>query len=523
MTTPNSLAGVFEGAAGSGATIHFVPSGAEVEIGELWSAADPISVTLSRHETIAMALTSTPECLVALFAAVRAGVTVVSLPLPQRGAPIEDYVSFVGEALDANDVEAVFVDDSLIPLLPPIGVDLTGFAHIPRGASPSVGREGFTLVQYTSGSTGTPKGIVLHESAILANVEATAERLATDPSDVVCSWLPLSHDMGLIGIFMTAMFTVADARRASGSMALIAPDHFIARPASWFSNLSERRATITAGPDFGLQRAVAASADGSLDLSSLRVLIVGAEPLRVASLRSLADGFRHSGLSERALCPAYGLAEATLAVTLTAPDQRWQHRRVPLGEGAASELVACGRPLRGHEVEIVDADATTGIGAIVVRGPSLMSGYVGADPIGDQLVTSDLGLEIEGELYVVGRRDDALSFAGRTINATIVQSVAGVEGVRLGTEVAIVDPAGSGFVVVVEPDSMDDVDGLDHVALCRAVRAAVNSAVGAAPNAVVLAERSAVARTPSGKPRRHVVAAAFAHDQLPNIHVERFR
>jgi fatty-acyl-CoA synthase len=291
------------------------------------------------------------------------------------------------------------------------------------------------------------------------------------------------------------------------------PEDFIRRPAGWMAACSEYGATITAGPSFALELAARLlDGRGHIDLSRLRTLITGAETVRASTLRRLAKAGRPHGLDERAFCPAYGLAEATLAVSLVRPGEMWHAQPVDaarLHDGhwvqsdeAGTELVSTGRPLPGVEVRAAGDDD---VGEVLVRSPSKLDGYVGDhdDPVVDGwLRTGDLGAVRDGELYLVARLDDMIVVGGRNLYATELETaIAAHPGIRAGSCVAIPDDGGR-YVIVAEP-AMPDARALGDVA------AEIRSLLAkqfTAPSAVHFVARGSLPKTPSGKPQRHRVS-----------------
>jgi acyl-CoA synthetase (AMP-forming)/AMP-acid ligase II len=297
--------------------------------------------------------------------------------------------------------------------------------------------------------------------------------LAPQVGDCACSWLPLSHDMGLVGMLLSSWSAMRPAILGKGELCLIRPEYFLRDPASWLMACSETGATTTAAPDFGY--ALAARTIGTarhLDLGRLRTCICGGEVVRWSTLERFAEASAGAGFRPRAFCPAYGLAEATLAVTMVRPEQdvtvryadaaaladgEW--RDVPAGLGQA--VVSAGASLPGMNCRI--GEGSSGLGAVEVTGRSMFSGYVGAGPefdSGGWLRTGDLGILIDGELYLGGRYDDRIIVAGRNVDATQIEGcISGRGGIRHGGAAAVEDGDG-GFVVVAETAEVPDLRGI---------------------------------------------------------------
>ncbi|MFJ6808980.1 amino acid adenylation domain-containing protein [Streptomyces anulatus] len=306
----------------------------------------------------------------------------------------------------------------------------------------AAGRDDVAFVQFSSGSTGAPKGVEVTHGAVLANLEQIRAASALGPDDVVVSWMPYFHDMGLIGTHLAPL--AARARQVK-----IGPLSFAKRPRLWFEVAARHRATVLSAANFALAltvRRVPDEALAGLDLSAVRLILVGAEPIAPAVWRAFADKARPSGLDPAAAQPVYGLAEATLAVTFPPPgkvaeplvlDRASLSRGVAVDAepgGAAVELMDVGLPVAGCAVRIVD-DAGTVLGDrrtghIMVSGPQLARGYhrlpdVSAEVFAEGwLRTGDLGFLRNGRLCVTGRHKDVLFLNGRTFHATDMEEVA---------------------------------------------------------------------------------------------------
>ena len=515
--------------------IRFVPDHPEpLPVAELWrrsgSAAQWLSARFPEGAAVAMALATTPAAVVAMVGAWRAGLTVASLPNPGRGMSADEYQYQVEQICRQVGASLLAVDDALLPLLPPLSVSVVGFAQC-RGDNGGRTSGRGELVQFTSGSTSAPKGVQIRLDAIAANVESILETLAPQAGDSACSWLPLSHDMGLIGMLLASWSAMRPAFLGRGELCLIRPEYFLRDPGSWLVACSETGATTTAAPDFAY--ALAARTIGSanrLDLDRLRTCICGGETVRWSTLERFAEASAVAGFQPRAFCPAYGLAEATLAVTMVRPEQkvtvRYAHaaaladgewRDMPTGKGKA--VVSAGAQLPGMGCRI--SGGSSGLGAIEVTGRSLFSGYAGAgSPLSSDgwLRTGDLGIVIDGELYPAGRYDDRIIVAGRNVDVTHVEDrISGRHGIRHGGVVAVEDGE-VGFVVVAEPANVADLHEIAHSARDALVRA-----TGLTPSAVMLVPRGSLPKTPSGKVQRYRVRSLLHAGALEHIAVVRFR
>src|ERR1700694_2674893 len=448
MSDLSTVPGLLENAAtGSGVVSILASEREEVPVGELWRRSEHAAAyfrdTVGRDGAVALLMETSLDCLVSLLGAWRAGITTLSLPYPARSAQLDAYREELLNISRIAGVELVVLPDRLAGIDLEGAVRMTSFrecASHPRRADVADPGE---FVQFSSGSTGCPKGVRLSSSAIAANVTAMLDHIAPHADGAItCSWLPLSHDMGLIGMCLTAIASMGPPWR-SRRLALMAPERIVARPARWLQACSEIGASVTSAPNFALELVLAhpGAVPGGVDLRPLKVLTVGSEPIMPSTLRRFAQAMAPLGFDEAALCPAYGMAEASLAVTMVRPEERWRS----MGEGpGGAEAVSCGIPLRGLEVRAPAAREAAG--PIAVRGSSLLTGYLGqaASPLDSGwLATSDLGFLSEGELYVVGRADDVLVIAGRKLYPERLEATASRhEAVRAGNCAALSHGAG---------------------------------------------------------------------------------
>jgi long-chain-fatty-acid--[acyl-carrier-protein] ligase len=505
MSDLSTVAGLLENAArGSGVVTVLAGDREEVPIGELWRRSEHAAAwfleTVGRDGAVGLLMETSLDCLVSLLGAWRAGITTLSLPHRARSAPLEAYRQ---ELLDTGRMAGM---ELLVKPERLGGLDLDGTvrtasfrecaAH-PRRADVADHAE---FVQFSSGSTGRPKGARLSSAAIAANVTAMIDHMAPrNRSAIAFSWLPLSHDMGLVGTCLTILASMGPPWR-SRRLVLMPPEQMVARPSRWLQACSEIGATVTCAPNFALDLVLThARMPAGVDLRPLEVLIVGSELIAPETLRRFGRAMAPLGFDEEALCPAYGMAEASLAVTMVRPGERW---RATAGGPEGREVVSCGVPLRGLEVRAPAGG--DGAGSIAVRGASLLSGYLGRessplDPDG-WLATGDLGFLSGGELYVVGRADDVLVIAGRKLSPEPLEEIAARhQVVRPGSCAAIPDGSG-GYVIVAERRRVSARADLREA--CRWIRHELCVGAGTAPTAVVVVSPGSIPRTPSGKLRR---------------------
>jgi fatty-acyl-CoA synthase len=445
-----------------------------------------------------------------------AGAVILSYPTPARGVSLEEYLRELKSLCKVSGASMLVLEDSLAQGVQfDDGPTTVGFAEL--GGSGKLApafpaEEELAFVQYSSGSTSSPKGCALTPKAMAAQVGMLSHRMEVDgTSDHGYSWLPLSHDMGLFGSFLTAWV-------AGAPLTLSTPTRFLRSPGTWLNDCAEVGATITVGPNFGLAIALRAAArrapSGPL---RLRSWVVGSDPVEAALLDEAAELLAPLGIKPSTFTPAYGLAEATLAVTMT--EASTEPATVTVAVGALSEgelrdpsgnepstrIVSTGPPMPGVEVQVSGPGR---VGEIVVRSASLASGYLG-DPErsarsfhGDgSLHTGDLGFVHDGELYVIGREDDMLSIGGRNVHTGLIEfQLAEDPRIRTGSAV-LIDLNEDGrrhLAVVVEP-----ADGnIDFTATARSLRQLVASAAGVGIQECVFVSRGALPKSPSGKIQR---------------------
>jgi acyl-CoA synthetase (AMP-forming)/AMP-acid ligase II len=486
---------------------------------------------VKKGERVGLVYPTSAEFLAAFFGTVLAGAIPVPLYPPLRLGRLGEYQRQTAHMLAAAGAALVLADPQVRRILgeaverarPRLGC--LPLAELdPRPATPvRVAPGELGLVQFSSGTTVDPKPVALSHRAILAQV-AAINGLWPDRRGIVhnaVSWLPLYHDMGLIGILFSALFRPAVAT-------LIGPEAFVARPALWLRTLSRYRGTISAAPNFAYALCVARIRDEELrgtDLSAWRLALDGAEPVAPEVLRAFQERFAPWGLRPEALTPVYGLSEAALAVTISDLDAPFRSLRCDRrsleveGEAredpAGRELVSLGRPVPGVELAVRDTrgrDLGEGrVGRLWVRGPSLMRGYLDQDEataaavVAGWLDTGDVGFLRGGELYLTGRAKDLLILRGRNhAPEEVERAVAEVPGVRRGGVAAasFLPEGASGEVLFLWVEVRGAVGAAERAALPEACRRAVLVATGLAVDEVVPLAPGTLPRTSSGKLRR---------------------
>ncbi len=472
----------------------------------------------------------------AFFGILLAGAVPVPLYPPVRLGRLDEYHARTAAMLRAAGARLVLADRRVRRLLgrtiagarPPLGCLV--LRALPRAtAEPAtvepatVEPSALALVQFSSGTTVDPKPVALSHRAVMAHVR-TLNSFWPDDAEVTqsgVSWLPLYHDMGLIGCVFPALERPA-------VLTLLGPEVFVARPAVWLRALSRYRATLSVAPNFAYGLCVDKVRDDELegvDLSAWRVALNGAEPVAPSVLRAFQDRFARWGFRPEALTPVYGLSEATLAVTFSALDQpfRSEHfdRDLLAADGRARndaegvELVSVGRPLPDTDVEIRDDDGNTvstgRVGRVWARGPSLMEGYLGRREATDRalvdgwLDTGDLGFVHDGELYLTGRAKDVIILRGRNyLPVEIEHAVETVVGFRRGCAAAVswLPEDASREVLLLFVEHRRDASAAALAGMPAACTEAVLVATSLKLDEVVVLEPGTLPRTSSGKLRR---------------------
>jgi fatty-acyl-CoA synthase len=546
-----------EEAAGTPGTVTFVVGGGEeiVPWRQLHDEARGVAarlqqqgMTVGSHVSI---LAPTSRALVTAMQAVwLTGATLIVLPLPMRLASLEEFTEQTKSRVINADSDLLLVDNDLAPFLgdaatapgiPPVVLlqDLVaeGVAAGPAGyRRPQVSPDDLAVLQFTSGSTSEPKGVMIPHRIICANHDAMIERARMTQADVLVSWLPLYHDMGLVGLLLLGMATGVP-------LVLAAPQDFLGDPGRWMEWISRYGGTATAGPNFSwvlAARALRIRKD-TLDLSSLRIALNGAEPVDPGTVRAFIEAGARHGLRPGAVFPAFGMAEVAIGGTFPDPmaglrvdvvDARLLEQEglavavsadASTAPGETRELVKLGRVLGGMDLRVVDpatgqARADREVGELEIRGTSVTPGYYNNAAATTELFrdgwlrTGDLAYLVEGDLVICGRIKDVIIVGGRNVYPQDVERAVGeVDGVRPGNVIAFGVAGRHGkeaLVVVAETKSSSQDD------LRASVHHKVLEAIGLPVREVVLVAPGTLPKTSSGKLQRALCKQRYLGEEL---------
>jgi fatty-acyl-CoA synthase len=502
---------------------------------------------LSKGDRVALVLNSPEDFVLTFLGAVSAGVMPVPLYPPLALGRIDNYIDRATGILRVSGARLLISTRDLVPVLEPIlsrAPALNGLLEIEtlrQGCHDRVLREPITqpddpcFLQFTSGSTSAPRGVVVTHRNLTANARAIIEALEINPdADRAASWLPLYHDMGLIGFVISTLF-------AQVPVVFIPTIAFVKHPGVWMETVHKYRASITFGPNFAFDLAtkrVRKNPRMALDLSCLRVLGCGAEPINPKTMEKFIAAFEPCGLQTNAIMPCYGMAEATLAIAfdhlhrpvkkLVIDRQAYETQNIALPVNGDDhkkkfELVSCGRTFAGHEIRILDDDGRHlpegKVGEIVFRGPSVTPGYFQNPEASNQLLkggwlhTGDLGFILHGDLYISGRQKDLVIINGRNYPPQAIEWVAEeVAGIRKGSVVAFsVDGDSTERLIIIAETTLTE-----NANLAQTVTEQIRAAFGLTVDKVVLVGKGSIPKTSSGKLQRRRTKALFEGGQLGN-------
>ncbi|GAB0120009.1 fatty acyl-AMP ligase [Acidisoma sp. 7E03] len=491
-----------------------------------------LGLGFARGDSIAVIAETSPDFVRVFFACQYAGLVPVPMPLPFAFGGRETYVSHVARLVEESRAAALFAPESLVPwfsaMAEAAGLRLCGtVADLARlapweGRLPAIGPEDTAYLQFSSGSTRFPKGVIIRQAALMANaVGILNQGMEIQLHDRAVSWLPLYHDMGLVGFLLSPL-------AGQVSVDFLATQDFARRPRLWLALISQNRGTVSYSPSFGFdlctRRERSIEKDG-LDLSCWRIAGIGGDMIRPGALAKFAESFAVCGFDARAFLPSYGMAEATLAIAFAPTRRGFETETLDLdllesaglarpahGETARRRrFVLCGEPLAGHEIQVRGPDDTPlgdrAVGRILVRGPSIMAGYMNRPEETREslshdswLETGDLGYRIGRTLVVTGRAKDLIIINGRniwpqdlewTVERTVPQ-------IRTGDVAAFSIEEDGQEVLVIAVEARGVSDAASGEALAAEIAGALRSHHGADARVVLLPPGS-LPYTSSGK------------------------
>ncbi|WP_455216861.1 AMP-binding protein, partial [Kaarinaea lacus] len=517
----------------------------------LWQGAEKVAAGLQQlglqpGETVAIMLPSSKEYFFSFYAILMCGAIPVPIYPPVRRSQLEDHLQRHSGILNNCNAsllislhEAKIVSQLLRSQVGSLREVLTVDELVNAAQSfsaPAIAASDIAFLQYTSGSTGNPKGVVLTHANLLANIRVMGATVKADSRDIFLSWLPLYHDMGLIGAWLGSMYFAL-------VLVVMSPLSFLMRPQRWLWAIHQYRATLSASPNFGYELCLKRISDEDiegLDLSSLRLAFNGAEPVSPNTIERFTQRFAPYGFRAEAMLPVYGLAESSVGLVFPPLNRKPRvdcvHREV-FSESIHAQAVAAddenalcfvssGHPLAGHEVRIIDADGRElperQEGYLQFRGPSTTSGYYRNPEASkklfdhDWLNSGDLAYIADSEVFITGRSKDVIIRAGRNIYPhELEEAVGNIAGVRKGCVAAFAstDPnTGSEQLVVLAETRETDEEKKQQ--LEKQVMAIASDLLNLPPDVVVLSAPHTVLKTSSGKIRRSACKELYEEGKL---------
>jgi 1-acyl-sn-glycerol-3-phosphate acyltransferase len=511
----------------------------EISYAELHISAMAVAAGLQEHglrrgQTVAIMLPTSTDFFYSFYGILLAGGVPVPIYPPARLSQIEDHLRRQASILDSARTSTLITVPEAQRLARLLGAQVEGLHNVVTVQELSSGGEAYApsapqpediaLLQYTSGSTGAPKGVIMTHANLLANIRAMGQVARTTSREIFVSWLPLYHDMGLIGACLGSLYFACP-------LVLMSPLAFLARPERWLWAIHDHRGTISAAPNFAyelcLRRIDEHDIEG-LDLSSWQMALNGAEPISPETVMRFCERFAPYGFRPQTMTPVYGLAESSLGAAFPPPGRGVQIDRVQrepfarsgqaipalADDATALRFVSCGHPLPGHQIRIVDATgyevADRHVGQLQFKGPSSTSGYY-RNPeetrrlfAGDWLNSGDLAYIAGGDVYLTGRVKDLIIRAGRNIYPhELEEAVGNLPGIRKGCVAVFGSPdpvSGTDRLVVVAETR--ETEAREREGLRQQIESSVVDLLGTPADDVVLVPPQTVLKTSSGKVRR---------------------
>ena len=523
----------------------------DLTYGKLWQGAQQVAAGLQQSgiqsgETVAIMLPTGRDYFFSFFGILLTGAVPVPIYPPVRRSQLEDHLHRHGGILN-NCVATLLITmpeaKGVARLLKSQVLSLREVVTVSDLRSvttayvrPSINPDDIAFLQYTSGSTGNPKGVVLTHNNLLANIRAMGEAVAATPDDIFVSWLPLYHDMGLIGAWLGSMYFAM-------LLVVMSPLSFLSRPERWLWAIHQYRGTLSASPNFGFEFCLLRLEDetiAGLDLSSWRLAFNGAEPVSAESIHGFIHRFQPFGFKAETMMPVYGLAESSVGLVFPPLNRKPVIDRIKRNEfsqsgqaiaadpadNTALQFVACGHALSGHQIRIVDIDGKDlperHQGDLLFRGPSVTSGYY-RNPqatqslfIEDWLDSGDLAYIADGDVFITGRNKDVIIRAGRNVYPPEVEEAVGnIEGIRKGCVVAFAARdrhySTERLVILAETRITDQKT---QQTLKKQISEISSDLIGLPPDEVIIAPPHTVLKTSSGKVRRSACRELYEQNQL---------
>ena len=512
----------------------------------LWESALAVCGALQGRgvlagDAIALMLPTGTEYFAAFMGVLICGCVPVPIYPPAEATQLEEHIRRYAKLLTNAQVVAMLTDESVhrvgrllqanVPCLRRVETTALLVREGIVGKAAPLSGHSLALLQYTSGSTGDPKGVMLTHAQLLANIRAMGRAARIESTDVFVSWLPLYHDMGLIGAWLGTLYFGVP-------LIVMSPLTFLARPERWLWAIHQYRGTLSAGPNFAYELCVRSIRDADiagLDLSSWRAAFSGSEAVLPETLDRFCSRFAPYGFRREALAPVYGLAECAVGLSFP-PLPRGpiidriarepftsQGEARPVGSEDTSPLlfVSCGLPLPGYEIRIVDASqrelGERQEGRLEFKGPSATEGYFDNPAATARLVhegwrdSGDRAYVANGEIFITGRIKDIVIRGGRHIHPDEIEAAVGtLDGIRMGCVAAFgvrSTTAATERLIIMAETSVQDAAA--RTALSAKVTTRVVEVLGEPPDEVVLVPPNAVLKTPSGKIRRAACREAY--------------
>ncbi len=512
---------------------------------------------LKKGDKVAFILPNPEDFVLSFLGAMAVGIVPVPMYPPLSLGKLDSYIESTAKILKTSEAKALITDTkmksilwSLVDRVDTLKELFTSDAlekpALEEGQPYSFSvadlhPEDLAFLQFTSGSTSTPKGVIVTHESLLANLDGIMNvGLKIDENDVAVSWLPLYHDMGLIGFMLAPVWYGVPT-------IYIPPLDFIKQPSRWMKAMNDYKGTIAFAPNFAYalaKRRTKSELIANWDLSHVKVLGCGAEPNHPETLQSFLDHFAPSGLPQKALLPVYGMAEATLAVSFIDLDEtmtvdvidaeKYQTEKIATPTAGLKqnslEFVCCGRPFPEHRLSIINDDGKElperHVGQIVFEGASITPGYYKEtektrETFTDKgLLTGDLGYLADGELYVTGRMKDIIILNGRNYDPQSIEWVVQeIDGVRKGNVVSFSVPGSQSESLVIVAEVKD---GIDVSELSALIKSTVKEELFLSATDVLLVGRGQLPKTSSGKLQRRKTRDQFINGSLGTEGVRNF-